>query len=448
MAEIMSSDDSKKILHQIEEDLYRPIKKHDEGSVAWLVFLLTVVAVGFYAWTHQLKVGLGVTGLRDYVSWGMYIANFVFFVAVSLIGMLISSVLQLLGYKWVTPITRIAEQIAIAAVALAGVVIIMDMGRPDRVLNVIKNARFASPILWDVTVITTYLTISALLIYLPLIPDTAMMSKRLTGIPLWQRKMYQIISLNWNGNEQQIQILKKAIRILLITIIPVALSIHTVTSWLFAATLRPGWDSTIFGPYFVSGAFVAGCAAVLVVMYIYRYRYHLHNYLEDKHFDLMCKLLVLTSLIYLYFNINEFLVPAYKMRKLEGAHLYDLFVGKFAVMFYLVQVGGLILPIILLLFKKMRKPLPAFIIALVVLIAAWFKRYLIVIPTMLHPTLPIQFVPENFSTYMPTGTEILITSFSIGMAILIITILAKVFPVIPVWEYAHEKGVKNEDMFQ
>jgi len=448
MSEILSKEESKKVLGKIEEDLYKPLKKHDDVSVFWLVLLLTIVAVGFYAWTHQLKVGLGVTALRDYVSWGMYIGNFVFFVAVSLIGMLISSVLQLLGYKWITPITRIAEQVAIAAVALAGIIIVMDMGRPDRVLNVIKNARFASPIFWDVTVITTYMTISALLLFLPLIPDLAMMKKRLTGIPAWQLNIYKILSLNWKGNPEQINLLKKAIRVLLIIIIPVALSIHTVTSWLFASTLRPGWDSTIFGPYFVTGAFVAGVAAVLVVMFVYQKRYKLQDYITDKHFDMMCKLLVLTSLVYLYFNINEFLVPGYKMRKMEGMHLHELFSGKFAIMFYLVVIGGLILPIILLLFKKMRKPLPAFIIALVVLIAAWFKRYLIVVPTMLHPYLPMQNVPDNFKTYLPTGTEILVTSFSIGAAILIITILAKVFPVIPVWETAHEKGVKNEDLFE
>jgi len=448
MSEILSKEESKKVLTKIEDDLYKPIKTYDDWSIAWLVLLLTIVAVGFYAWTHQLKVGLGVTALRDYVSWGMYIGNFVFFVAVSLIGMLISSVLQLLGYKWITPITRIAEQVAIAAVALAGLIIVMDMGRPDRVLNVLKNGRFASPILWDVTVITTYLAISVLLIFLPLIPDIAMMHKRLKGIPKWQENIYKVLSLNWVGSDEQYSLLKTAIRILLILIIPVALSIHTVTSWLFAATLRPGWDSTIFGPYFVTGAFVAGVAAVLIVMFAYQRRYKLHEYITDKHFDLVCKLLVLTSLVYLYFNINEFLVPAYKMRKLEGAHITELFKGKFAVLFYMVQIGGLILPIILLLFKKMRKPIPAFIIALVVLIAAWFKRFLIVVPTMMHPTLPIQNVPDNFHTYMPTGTEILVASFSWGAAILIITLLAKLFPVIPVWEIAEEKGVKREDLYE
>ena len=165
--------------------------------------------------------------------------------------------------------------------ALAGVIIVMDMGRPDRLLNVFLNGRFSSQILWDVTVITTYLAISALLFYLPLIPDLALLRDRLTGVPKWQMKIYSILSLGWNSDEKQFKTIAHAMRVLMILIVPVGLSIHTVTSWLFASTLRAGWDTTIFGPYFVSGAFVAGAAAVIMVMYVYRLRYRLKSYFTD-----------------------------------------------------------------------------------------------------------------------------------------------------------------------
>ena len=82
----------------------------------------------------------------------------------------------------------------------------------------------------------------------------------------------------------------------MLLIIPVGLSIHTVTSWLFASTLRSGWDTTILGPYFVAGAFVAGTAAVIIVMFVYRVRYKLKDYFEDLHFDYMGKLLVFVYL--------------------------------------------------------------------------------------------------------------------------------------------------------
>ena len=123
----------------------------------------------------------------------------------------------------------------------------------------------------------------------------------------------------------------------------------------------------------------------------------------------MGKLLVFVSLLYLYFNINEFLVPGYKMKLADGIHLHGLFTGHFAPMFWFTQMGGLIIPIILMLFKPFRKPLPLTIISVVVLIASWLKRYLIVIPTLEHPFLPVQNVPENFHHYAPTGTEIMIT---------------------------------------
>lgn len=442
MNKIESPEESRKLLNKIIFDLTRSIVKKDELTRFWFFILIMFAGVGLWGWAIQIDQGLGVTGMRDYVSWGMYIANFVFFVAISLVGFLISSAMHLLKIHWVKPISRVAEQVAIAAVALAGIIIVMDMGRPDRLLNVFLHGRFASPIVWDLTVVTTYLTISVLLFYIPLIPDLALLRDRLGDeVPKWKMKVYTILALGWKGNAKQYKTVYHAMRVLMILIIPVGLSIHTVTSWLFAATLRAGWDTTIFGPYFVAGAFVAGVAAVIILMYIYRIRHSLQDYFEDIHFDKMAKLLVFVSLVYLYFNINEFLVPGYKMRTAEGVHLLGLFTGKYSIMFWSVQILGLILPIILLLFKPFRKPLPLMIISVVVLVAAWLKRYLIVVPTMEHPHLLIQNAPENFHYYAPTSIEIMITLFSFCAAMIIISVLAKFFPVITIWEYAEEKGI-------
>jgi molybdopterin-containing oxidoreductase family membrane subunit len=163
---------------KVVNDLLRPIG-YGKGFLIWMSFLTIALLICLYAYTIQLKVGLGVTGLRDYVSWGIYIANFVFFVATSLIGMLISAVLGLTHVKWATPLTRIAEIIALAFAAVAGLVIISDMGRPDRFLYLFFYGRIQSPIIWDVTVVTTYVVISTLLLYLPMIPDIALCRDRL-----------------------------------------------------------------------------------------------------------------------------------------------------------------------------------------------------------------------------------------------------------------------------
>ncbi|MCE4563588.1 polysulfide reductase NrfD [Maribellus sp. CM-23] len=445
MDKVKSPEESRKLLDKITFDLTRSIVKRDEFTNFWYFLLIIFALVGLWGWGIQIRDGLGVTGMRDYVSWGMYIANFVFFVAVSLIGFLISSALHLLKIKWSKVISRVAEQVAIAAVALAGIIIVTDMGRPDRFLNVFLHGRFASPIIWDVTVVTTYLTISVLLYYLPLIPDLALLRDKGTDdIPQWKRNIYRILALGWKGHAEQYKIVAHAMRILMILIIPVGLSIHTVTSWLFAATLRSGWDTTIFGPYFVAGAFVAGVAAVIIVMFLYRTRYGLKDYFEDYHFNMMGKLFVLVCLVYLYFNINEFLVPGYKMKTAESIHLSNLFTGKYSTMFWATQFFGLLLPITLMVNKYFRRPVPITIISVFVLIASWFKRYIIVIPTLEHPFLPVQNVPENFQHYAPTSIELMITIFSFMAALLIITVLAKMFPVITIWEYAEEKGISRE----
>ncbi|MDD4553754.1 MAG: polysulfide reductase NrfD [Bacteroidales bacterium] len=428
-------------LEKITGDLTHHIRLN-KGFLAWMGFLTISLLVCLYAYSLQLKNGLGVAGIRDYVSWGMYLSNFVFFVASSLIGMLISAFLGLIGMKWITPLTRIAETIAVAFAAVAGLVIVSDMGRPERLANVFIYARFQSPILWDVTVITTYFVLSLLLLFLPMIADLAIIQRKVTTLPAWLRTVYKVLSLNYRDTPEQNRIIHRSIRILLILIIPAALSIHTVTSWLFAVTSRAGWDSTIFGPYFVSGAFVAGTAAVILAMFFFRKNYKLSDYLTDLHFNNMGKVLATVSLVYLYFNLNEFLVPGYKLKRADAVHLHELLAGKDALLFWFVQIGGLLLPILFMLFRRFRKPVPITIIAVAVLIAAWFKRYLIVIPTQEHPFLPIQHIPENFLHYTPTLTETLISIAPFLLVLIIITLILKFFPVIPLQETAKEKGVE------
>jgi len=428
-----------KRLERIATDILRPVGI-DRSFLIWMSSLTMLLFVCMYAYYIQLDKGLIVTGLRDYVSWGMYISNFVFFVATSLVGMLISSVLGMMGYKWVKPIGRIAEIIAVAFSAIAGLVIVSDMGRPERLPYVFMYGRIQSPILWDVTVVTTYMTLSVLLYLFTMIPDMAISRGRIGHTPVWLQKTYELLSFNFRHTTGQYKILLKAIRILLILIIPTAFAIHTVTSWLFAVTTRPGWDSTIFGPYFLTGAFVAGSAAVIILMFFVRNNYKLSRYITLEHFDKMGKLLFLVSIVYFYFNLNEYLVPAYKMKTFEAHHLRELFVGEFAFMFWSVQLLGLIIPMILLLFKQMRKPFPMVIIAIVVLIASWFKRLLIVVPTMESPFLPKQNVPDAWMVYHPTIVETAITVGTLTLAVMIISVLMKLFPVIPIWEIAEEES--------
>lgn len=411
----------------------------------WVALLAVIFLAGLFFYIKQYREGLVITDMRDFSIWGIYISNFVFFVAVSLVGSLISAILKLTNVKWRTPLTRVAEMIAVAAIIFAALVIIVDMGRPDRFLNVIIHARIQSPITWDVIVITTYLMISILLLYMPLLPDLALLRDRMKNIPKWQHKLYTLLAINWHDTPEQKRILKKSVQTLTIVIIPIALGIHTVTSWLFATTFRPGWDSTNFGPYFVAGAFMVGAAGVICTMWVLRKYYRLDKYFTDDLFDKMGKLLVLLSLIYLYFNINEYLVPAYKMKAHEAEHINALFTGNFAPLFWAVQIGGMMIPILVLLFKKGRKPLPMMLISVLVIMGAWFKRFLIVVPTLEHPFIPFNRVPEVWKHYNPTFAEWTITAGTLAGALLIITFLVRLFPIIPIVETAEDLRLIDEE---
>jgi len=427
---------------QIERDLLRHITNKSWKFRIWIAILIVIILIGTFAYYRQLKYGLIVTAMRDYTSWGIYISNFVFFVAVSLVGSLVSSILKLSKADWATPLTRISEIIAISAIICASIIIIIDMGRPDRFINVFIHGRIQSPIIWDVIIIATYLVISVLLLYISLIPDIALCRDRLINVPGWQKKLYKITAINWTGKKRQYEILFQVSRILILMVIPVAFAIHTITSWLFATTWRPGWDSTNLGPYFVSGAFMVGAAVIIIAMYFIQKYHRLHDYITDKHFDNMGKLLVMLSLVYLYFNVNEFLGPMFKMVGVEGEHITELFFGKYAFMYWLVQFFGLILPIMALIIKQARKPLPIMIISIFVILGAWFKRFLIVIPSLQHPYLPIQDVDESYRHYIPTWEEWSITFAGFAGVLMIITIIIKLFPVIPIWELKHSKKLK------
>ena len=148
--------------------------------------------------------------------------------------------------------------------------IIIDMGRPDRFLHVLLYGRLQSPILWDVLSLTSYLAGSLLYLYVPMIPDMAIL-RDTPGLSRWRQKLYGTLAMRWHGTAEQHRNLERAVSVMAIVILPVAVSIHTVTAWLFGMTLRPGWHSTIIGPDFVVGALYSGVAAVITAIVLFRY---------------------------------------------------------------------------------------------------------------------------------------------------------------------------------
>src|SRR3989338_1122348 len=205
----------------LESDVVSPMTRFSFRFRLAVGCLLAVIAVAAYAWVHQLRDGLRVTGLHSPVFWGIYITNFVFFIGISHAGTLISAILRLCRAEWRRPITRMAEAITVLVLFIGAGNVIMDLGRPDRALNVILHPNFRSPLLWDVTSITTYLTASTLYLYLPLIPDLALLRDRLPK----RRWFYRILALGWTGAPQQQRRLEFAISIMAVVVIPIAVSV-------------------------------------------------------------------------------------------------------------------------------------------------------------------------------------------------------------------------------
>ena len=416
-------------------------QKFGKKGIIWTSCLIIVSIAGIIAYIDQVIKGQVVTNMNDYALWGIYISNFVFFVATSFVGAVTVAILRLTKNTWRTPIVRIAEIISVAAIIMAGLTIMIDMGRPDRLMNLFIHGRMQSPIIWDVIIIPTSIAVCLLLLYFPLLPDLAILKKYFSKTKPKLSKWYGKLSLNWTGSEKQKTIQLKSIQIVALLMIPVGFMLQTVDAWLFSTLFRVGWDSTNMGAYFISGAAVAGIGALVAVVYVVRRVYKLENYITELHFDKLGKFLVLTCLIYLYFNINEYVIPEFTSKKEEITHLNHLYSGQFAPLFWFVNIGGLIIPIIVLLFKKGRKPLTMFFIALLVVVGSWWKRFLIVTPTLLHPFLPVQGVPESWHHYFPSFHEWTITIATLAMALLIITALVRYLPIIPIQRTADEQGL-------
>lgn len=430
----MKSDTKGGYNERLESAVFKPLSHTSKGYYGFIFFMLAIIAWGAYAYITQLQKGLIVTGMGNVTLWGVYIINFVFFIGISHAGALVVAILRLSGAHWQTPINRLAEVITVVALMVGGLMPIIDMGRPDRILNLFIHGRLTSPLVWDILSITTYLTGSLIFLYLPLIPDMAILRDRLgeKSSPI-KRKLYTLLAAGWRNTPEQIKRLDKAIRRMTVIIIPIAISVHTVVSFVFAMTLRPGWNSTIFGPYFVIGAIFSGIAGIFLIMAIFRKLFHLEEFITEKHFRNLSYLLLTMLILYAYFTLSEYFTIAYKVEMGDKELLAQLMLGKSAFWFWSFIIGGFIIPAFLIFFKKIRV-IPRIVAASVLItIVMWTKRFMIVISTLQVPLMPFE-----FGIYKPTWVEISITLAALAGFALLFALFAKVFPLLPVWELKRE----------
>ncbi len=404
------------------------------GKGFWIAtaILLGFVAFGLYAYLCQFQSGLGMTGMNRPMYWGVYMANFIFFIGISHAGTLISAILRISRAEWRRPITRCAEVITVLALIFGALSVIIDLGRPDRILNVLKFGRLQSPILWDVVCVSGYLTGSILYLYFPLIPDLAILRDRQVGLT-W---LYRILALGYQGTRKQKRRLEFCISAMAILIIPIAVSVHTVVSYIFATTDQPGWHSTIMGPYFVVGAIFSGLASLLIAMAIIRKSFRLEGIIKDVHFNHLGLILLVMTLIMIYFTFNIYLVEITGSEPVILPSVAEKLLGEYAIPFWGMILGGFVLPGIILAFPKGRTVTGCVVASILIVVGMWIERFLIVTPSLMHPRMPW---PEG--AYSPTWVEWSITAGCVAGFALLYMLFAKLFPIVSIWEV--QEGVEK-----
>ncbi len=420
----------------VDPKLLEPLRTTTWRFYVLVAALAAVVALGAYAYAVQLRAGLSVTGLGDRVSWGLYISNFVFFIGISHAGTLISAILRVTHAEWRRPITRMAESITVMAIVVGATFPLIDLGRPDRLLNIFLFGRFQSAILWDFASIATYLVGSLLYLYLPMIPDLAVVRREVKAGRV-RGFLYGILGRGWTGSPAQKKSLERSIGIMALIIIPVAISVHTVVSWIFGMTLRVGWHSTIFGPYFVGGAIFSGIATIIIAMAVFRRAYHLEEYVTVRHFRNLGALLLVLDFVMIYFTLSEYLTVAYGSESQDVLWLKAISGGPYAYLFWLMLGGGFILPAILL---SVRRSVAGIVVAAILVdVAMWLERFLIIVPTMMTPQMGFA-----WHLYTPTWVEWSITAAAFAGFALLYAIFSKLFPIVSMWEVGEGAALAGE----
>jgi molybdopterin-containing oxidoreductase family membrane subunit len=409
------------------DQVLEPLKKI--GWPFWItVFLLGIPFLwSFFTFGWQYAHGLGVTGMGHPASWALYLVNFVFFIGISHAGALVSSVLRITHARWGTPFGRIAEAVTVFALAAGPTNILFDLGRSVRFYWVALHGQFKSPLLWDFTCIMTYLTVSTLFLYILMIPDIGLLRDSFPR----RRWLYEFLSFGWKGSERQWQRLRKGIGILCVAVIPVAVSVHTVVSWVFGLQKQPMWHSTIFAPYFVTGAIFSGIATIIIVSIVMRRVYHLEGFLKPENFNNLGLLLLTFTLLWAYFTFVEHLVVGYGGGPEEHAVLWSKLSGRYAPLFWAMVVLCFVIPFPLLVFKRSVPGL--FIASVAVVIGMWLERYTIIIPSLVEPRLPYA-----RGAYAPTWVEWSMTAGLVSGFALAFVLFSKLFPVISIWEVEKE----------
>ena len=396
------------------------------ASLLTLVFLVAVAMILFK--------GIGVLGNNTSVVWGYPIANYVWWIGIGNAGTLISSLLLLTHQRWRSAINRFAEAMTLMAVAIAGLFPILHLGRPmyfywlapyPNVMDLWPQWR--SALVWDFWAILSYLLFSIVFWYTGLLPDLATLRDRASR--RGKQLFYGALALGWRNSARHWHHYEKYYKTMAALAVPLVCSVHSIVGLDFAAGLMPGWQETIFPPYFVVGAMFSGFAMVVVLAALVRWGLGLKSLVTMNHFDAMAKLMLLGATIMGLSYAAEWFSGWYSGREAERGIVAFEFTGHYAPMYWAMLACN-VLACQIFWWRWARRNMAVLItVAILVNVGMWLERILLVWNTLAHA-----YLPSMWSLFSPTLWDWALTFGSLGFFALLYLIFVRVFPAVSMHE--------------
>jgi Ni/Fe-hydrogenase subunit HybB-like protein len=427
------------------------LSKTTRTNKIWIGILTAIILVGIYAFFEQLFKGHIVTGMRDNVVWGIYIINFIFFVCLSYSGAFMGGILHFFNTPWKNSVLRIVEITTVLSLIVGPIFILLCIGRLDRLHYLFIYPRIQSPITWDIIAILTDLIGCSLYLYLTFIPDLAILRDNSENAPKWRQKLYKFLAIGYQDTKSQRKRLHKVIRTMSAMIVAMAVVTYSVLAWIFSLTVQPGWNSSIFAPYFIIAGLYSGAGVVIIAMYLIRKYYHLEHYIRKVHFIGAGIIMLVFALLFGYFTFAEYFSRWFS-HKVHDVNLLDTLFTRYFWEFIFANYIGVLVPIVILFFKKLRTIKSITFAAVLAVLGLYFNRYLIVVPTLETPYIPIQDTRPEFIHYSATWIEWALSFAGIAAFVLFFILLMKLVPIIPMSgiienERAEKKRRKKNRLF-
>src|SRR5271163_2680341 len=414
-------------------------------ALVWVIslFVLNIMAMAI---SYLFLKGVGIWGINIPVGWGFAIVNFVWWIGIGHAGTLISAILLLLRQTWRTSINRFAEAMTLFAVSCAGMFPLLHMGRPWLFywLAPYPNTmgtwpQFRSPLVWDVFAVSTYATVSLLFWFVGLVPDLATLRDKSTNKV--SKVIFGVLSLGWRNSAVHWSRYETASLLLAGLATPLVVSVHTVVSFDFSVGQLAGWHTTIFPPYFVSGAIYSGFAMVLSLAIPIRKFYHLEDFITMRHLNTMAKVMLATGLIVAYGYGVEFFMGFYSGNQYDKFLIINRLTGPYAFFYYLLIACNIVIPQALWARSIRQNVTILFLISLVVNVGMWLERFVIVVIS-LHR----DFLPSSWGMYYPTRWDWATFVGTIGLFLTLLFLFIRFLPVISIYEMrtlVEETGEEN-----